>query len=230
MGGSGLTVGAVVQARMGSTRLPGKVFFKIGGRPLLDHVLTRLARLRHEHVAIVATSLSPQDDVIAHFCADRPVTCFRGSESDVLSRYAECARAFGLCHVVRLTADNPFTDIDELDRLVALHLESGADYTHSFGMMPLGVGAEIFRREALDRSDRDGRAANHREHVNEYIQENPELFRIVRLEVPETKCCPDLRLSVDTLPDYERARRLVESAAGGWVTTEEAIDKCTGSA
>src|SRR5438132_7244820 len=107
-------IGAVVQARMGSTRLPGKVLLPIAGRPLLDHVVGRLSQLRNKVLAVVATTDTSTDDVISERCGYLGVECFRGSEHDVLDRYVACARAYGLDHVVRLTADNPFTDIDEL--------------------------------------------------------------------------------------------------------------------
>jgi spore coat polysaccharide biosynthesis protein SpsF len=211
---------------MGSTRLPGKVMRPIAGRPLLDHVVGRLAMLRSEVTPVVATSIEPRDDVIAEHCGRIGVACFRGSETDVLARYAACARAHGFDHVIRLTADNPFTDTEELDRLVELHLRDANDYTHSFGQMPIGVGAEIFTRAALERSERDGQAPNHREHVNEYIQEHPGLFRVGRLDVPAAKHRPDLSLTVDTEADYVRACRIAETAPGRWIATADAIAAC----
>jgi spore coat polysaccharide biosynthesis protein SpsF len=128
--------------------------------------------------------------------------------------------------VVRLTADNPFTDIEELDRLIDMHVREGNDYTHSFGVMPIGVGAEIFSRAALERSDREGHAPHHREHVNEYVQEHPELFRTGHLAVAATKARPDLSMTVDTEDDYARACHIAEAASGTWITTIEAIAVC----
>lgn len=225
-----MTVGIIIQARMGSTRLPGKVLKPIAGRALLDHVLSRLSLLKHPAKAVVATSDQPQDDVIAQHCQTRDVTVFRGSEDDVLNRYYQCARENGFEHVVRLTADNPFTDIEELQRLIAQHLAQHNDYTHSFGSLPLGAGAEIFAFAALERSAREGHAPNHREHVNEYIQENPEVFRIGALEIPVTKRHPDLRLTVDTEDDYQRACAIAGHAPDRWIGTEEAIQLCSRSA
>jgi spore coat polysaccharide biosynthesis protein SpsF len=221
-----VTIGAIVQARMGSTRLPGKVLRPIAGRPLLAHVIGRLALLRHRIVAVVATCSEPRDDVVATYCKSLEVPCFRGSEHDVLGRYVACARAYEFEHVIRLTADNPFTDIEELDRLIDLHLGDRNDYSHSFGIMPLGVGAEIFTLAALERSERDGHQPNHREHVNEYVQEHPDLFRIGHLSVAADKKRPDLSFTVDTEEDYRRACRIAGAAAGAWVTTAEAIAAC----
>lgn len=222
-----MTIGIIIQARMGSTRLPGKVLMPIAGRSLLDHVLGRLDMLKTGARVVIATSTAPADEAIEAFSAARDVDCFRGSERDVLDRYAACARARSFAHIVRLTADNPFTDIEELDRLIALHLRDRNDYTHAFGQMPVGIGAEIFSNDALQASARDGHAPHHREHVNEYITDHPERFRIGRLVVPAAKVRPDLRLTVDTPQDYERACRIAGQAGTGWVTTEEAIALCS---
>lgn len=225
-----MRVGIIIQARMGSTRLPGKVLKPIAGKALLDHVLGRLSLLAHPVKAVVATSNLPQDDAIALHCQSSGTAVFRGSETDVLDRYYQCARENGFEHVVRLTADNPFTDMEELQRLIEQHLAQHNDYTHSFGSMPLGVGAEIFTFAALERSAREGQAPNHREHVNEYIQENPEVFRIGVLKIPATKRHPDLRLTVDTEDDYQRACAIAGHAPDRWIGTEEAIQLCLHSA
>ena len=215
---------------MGSTRLPGKVLKPIAGKALLDHVLDRLGLLSLPVEVVVATSDQSLDDVIVRHCEARGVAVYRGKEKDVLDRYYQCARKYGFGHVVRLTADNPFTDIEELQRLIEQHLAQHNDYTHSFGCMPLGVGAEIFTFAALERSAREGRAPNHREHVNEYIQEHPDRFRIGVLQVAEAKQRTDLRLTVDTEEDYRRACVIAEHAQGHWVGTEEAIRLCSRSA
>ncbi len=212
---------------MGSTRLPGKVLMPIAGKVLLDHVLGRIALFSHPVAVIVATSRQPKDDPIEQHCLARRVAVFRGSEADVLDRYYQCARENSLEHVVRLTADNPFTDIEELQRLLEQHLFEQNDYTHSFGGMPLGVGAEILTFEALKRSMNEGKAPNHREHVNEYIHEHRETFKIGVLSVATAKHMPDLRLTVDTWEDYERACVIAGRAPSRWIGTEEAIEICS---
>ena len=225
-----MSVGVIIQARMGSTRLPGKVLKPIAGKALLDHVLGRLSLLACPIKVVVATSDLPQDNAIAQHCQSRGVAVYRGSEVDVLNRYYQCARENRFEHVVRLTADNPFTDMEELQRLIEEHLTQHNDYTHSFGSMPPGVGAEIFSFAALEKSAREGRAPNHREHVNEYIQERPDVFRIGVLEIPAAKRCLDLRLTVDTEVDYQRACAIAEHAPDRWIGTEEAIQLCSHSA
>lgn len=212
---------------MGSTRLSGKVLKPIGRCSLLGHVVGRLEMLQHSHKAVVATSDLAADDAIAGWCQREDVACFRGSEQDVLARYDGAAHEFGFDPVIRLTADNPFTDMDELDRLIDLHLSQENDFTHSFAVLPIGVGAEIFSRAALVRSAQDGHAPHHREHVDEYMIENPQLFRTGFLSVPAAKNYPDIRLTVDTEEDYRRACFIAERARGKWATTEEAIALCS---
>lgn len=212
---------------MGSTRLPGKVLRPIGGRLLLEHVLGRLKKLRHSARVVVATSDSKRDDVLAEFCAARGVDCFRGSEQDVLARYYECARERRFDHVMRLTADNPFTDTEELDRLMEFHLAGRYEYSSSLEDLPVGVGAEIFSFAALERSFREGLAPHHREHVDEYILENRASFRTGRLSVPQAKRQPKVRLTVDTPEDLRRAEFVAEHAREEWPTTEEAIALCS---
>lgn len=214
---------------MGSTRLPGKVLKPIAGKALLDHVLGRLSLLEYPVKVVVATSDLAQDASVVQHCQDKGIDVFRGSESDVLDRYYQCARHYSFDHVARLTADNPFTDIEELQRLIEQHLAEGNDYTHSFGCMPLGVGAEIFSFAALEKSAQEGHASNHREHVNEYIQESPGIFRIGSLEVSAAKKQPGLRLTVDTQEDYLRACSIAEYAPSRWIGTEEAIELCSRS-
>jgi spore coat polysaccharide biosynthesis protein SpsF len=212
---------------MGSTRLPGKVLKPVASRPLLGHVVGRLEMLQHPHKTVVATSDLAADDAIAAWCRQEDVACFRGSEQDVLARYDGAAQAFDLDPVIRLTADNPFTDMEELDRLITLHLDDGNDFSHSFAVLPVGVGAEIFSSMALCRSAREGHAPHHREHVDEYMIENPQIFRTGTLSVPTMKKRPDVRLTVDTEEDYRRACFIAEHAVGTWATTEEAIALCS---
>lgn len=221
-----MSIGIIVQARMGSTRLPGKVLLKIGGLPLLGHVLGRLGLSRHKLTTVVATTSLPEDDVIIDFCMSNEADCFRGSAYDVLDRYYQCALQKNFKHIVRLTADNPFTDIEELDHLIYLHLKEGNAFTHSFGRLPIGLGAEIFTFDALQKSWENGQASHHREHVDEYILENPFLFKTGVLDIPASKSSPHLRLTVDTSDDWRIANELAKKIEGGWLTTEQLIKLC----
>ena len=212
---------------MGSTRLPEKVLRPIGHIPLIGHVLGRLTLSRHDVRIVVATSVHSQNQAIVNLCEALKVSCFRGSELDVLDRYYQCAKQYDFIHVVRLTADNPFTDIEELDRLIDQHVQQENSFTHSFGQLPIGVGAEIFSVESLEHSWRKGLEPHHREHVDEYMLENPETFKTSILTVPRSKIKPDLRLTVDTEEDWFRADALVKKTDSIWLNTEQIIELCS---
>lgn len=218
--------GIIIQARMGSARLPGKVLREIGKKTLLEHILFRLTYLKKGFTIVIATSVNPLDDTVQAFCEQKNVKCYRGSEENVLSRYYECAKIYDFENIMRLTADNPFVDIEELERLIKSHIDTNADYSHSFTQLPVGTGAEIFTFKALEKSWQKGTKPNHLEHVNEYIWENPSIFKINILGVKPTKQFPNIRLTVDTLEDYKRACFIVKNSSNEFITTEEAIKLC----
>ena len=219
----GGAVGIIIQARMGSTRLPGKILKPVGPRVLLGQILERLRFLKSPALPVIATTVEQRDDAVELFCSENGVACFRGSEADVLDRYYRCAQEYAFGQIVRLTGDNPFPDMEELDRLIALHLEGGADFSHSFPALPIGVGSEIFTMAALARSWREGTAPHHREHVDEYLLENPDRFKTLQLSPVPAKAHPEVRLTVDTEADYRKACYIVQQGTCDPVTTEEAI-------
>lgn len=222
-----MRTGIILQARIGSSRLPGKILKPLGSKLMLEHIIYRVSFIRHSVQLVLATSILSRDDVLASFCQSHFVNCFRGNEHDVLERYYQCAQQYEFDHVIRLTSDNPFVDIEELDRLIDLHFKRDADYSHSFNVLPVGSGAEIFTFETLKRSFTDGIKPNHREHVNEYIQENPALFHIETLQAIPSKNRKDIRLTVDTEKDYQKACFIVKHSKSDYITTEEAIDLCS---
>lgn len=230
--------GVILQARMGSSRLPGKVLKPLCGRPMLAWVVARLRRSAAGQRLVVATSVLETEAPLVALCAELGVEVFRGHETDVLDRYYRCALALGMDPVVRATGDNPFVDAQECDRLVALRGARGLDYASAFpefgSGLPLGVGLEVFTFAALERSWREATAPRHREHVNEYMQENPALFRQAVLEAPAEKRSPGLSLTVDTLEDFARAERLYAEyqgqAPGGLPPVEWAVKAARGAA
>lgn len=216
-------IGAILQVRTGSSRLPGKCLLPLRGMPMLVYILRRLRDRLPLLPIVVATTNLERDNVLVELCTEENVPWFRGSETDVLARFAECAQQMGFSQIIRLTADNPFTDLKELQRLIDLHTNAPHDYTHSVSHLPLGAGAEIFTLSCLLRAHREGLAAHHREHVNEYVLEHPELFTIHELEVSSEKRHPELYLTVDTPADYEQACQIVAAVEHPWVCTEDAI-------
>lgn len=217
---------------MGSTRLPGKVLRVMCGRSMLSHNLDRLKRLNRADRLIVAIPDGPADEELARHCMAEGVDCFLGSEGDVLARYYYCARQFHLDHIVRATADCPLVDPVEADALVSLHLDKEADYSSSKNEvgcgLPNGMGLEVFAFPTLQRSHMEGHQPNHREHINEYVTENRELFRIAAHKEPPEKSAPGLDVTVDTLRDFVFVNGIMEHFHGDHqaMTTEAIIAYC----
>lgn len=194
---------AVVQARMGSTRLPGKVLRSLRGKPVLHHVLDRVMRARSVDGVVLATTRLPQDDVLANIGADMGLPVVRGEVNDVLSRYAQAARLTRADAVIRITADCPCIDPEIIDRVVAAHRTAGADYTSNVHprSFPHGLDVEVIDVRALHIADREATEASHREHVTSFIWGDPRRFRLHNVEAPITERAPHLRVTLDTYDD-----------------------------
>jgi len=218
-------IGVILQARIASTRLPGKVLLPFGGTTLLGWIVRRLKELPWP--IVVATSTEPQDSAIEEHCSRDGVMSFRGSELDVLDRYYHCMIMRGFTDVIRLTGDNPFPDVQEIVNLVSLHCAGRFDYSHSFGELPVGVGAEVLSGAALTESWREGWSPKHREHVNEYILDHPHRFNIGVLSVAPGKRSPATRLTIDTDEDYRRLLRCVDGGLDRQMDTEALIAQCS---
>lgn len=199
-----MRVAVVLQARMGSTRLPGKVLARLGSRSVLEHCVRRLATAAFP--VIVATTISRDDDVLEQTVRDLGVAVFRGDEADVLARYRAAARAFGLTHVVRATADNPFVDGESVRRTMAVVARTGADHAIESGL-PIGAAVEVVTAEALERASALTTDPGDREHVTSLIRRDGR-FIAVQGTAPENVRRPRLRLTVDTADDLEFARQV----------------------
>ena len=174
-----MRVVAVVQARMGSTRLPGKVLIKLGEHPVLHGVVRRLRRSSQIEETVVATTGLRRDDCIADLCASSGIACFRGSEADVLDRYYHTARAYSADVVIRVTSDCPLIDPSIVDKVVlALH-EQHADFACNVWprTYPRGLDAEAFTFAALEQAWKICEQSHQREHVTPLFYERPDLFR-----------------------------------------------------
>lgn len=228
-----MRVGIILQARMGSSRLPGKVLKQLACRPMLWHVIQRLKKLKQAGELVVATSDNAEDRRIVELARSCRVAYFIGSEPDVLDRFYQAARSFQLEHIVRATADSPLVDPEEADRLIGYHLETAADYSSNKSEvdsgLPVGVGVEIFSFAALEKSWLEGKEADHREHVDEYILQNRSKFNIKVLPAPESKRASHLRLTVDTAEDFNFMREIYRRfyVPGRIVPVEKVIEYLT---
>lgn len=197
-------VGALVQARLGSTRLPGKALLPLPlhtSTSVLAQVLRRASRASGLHTVIVATTDQPTDDALAAAAEALGYPVFRGDEQDVLRRFTEAAAAHQLDVVVRLTADNPAIDPHYIGAAVRAHQAAGADYTLTTGL-PLGTNLEVIGRAALDAAHAQAAQPDEREHVTPYLRRHPELFRLQELPLPVPPALAACRLTLDYPSDY----------------------------
>jgi spore coat polysaccharide biosynthesis protein SpsF len=198
----------VLQARLHSTRLPGKLLLPLAGKSVLEHVLLRLAAARLPEGIVVATTPSTEPHA-REIAARHGAALLVGSEEDVLGRFVQAVRAHGLRNVVRATADNPLVSVEYVDRTLLLHRESGADLT-VFPELPYGAGVEAVTGEALERASAETRDPFEREHITQHIYRHEGDYRIVR-GVPDPGFRRlDVRVTVDTAEDYRRMADLYE--------------------
>ncbi|PWC90499.1 spore coat protein [Azospirillum sp. TSH100] len=210
---------AISQARMTSTRLPGKVLMPAAGRPLLAHHLERLSRTPRLDAVVLATTVNTTDDPVAACAQGLGITVFRGDEQDVLGRFAGAAALAGADLVVRVTADCPLIDPALVGRLIATFQQSQPlDYLSiDSTRYPRGLDAEIFPRRLLDEAAATATDPAEREHVTPYIYNHPDRFRLGMALVPDISADPadswleGQRWCVDEPADYELVRRLLEA-------------------
>jgi spore coat polysaccharide biosynthesis protein SpsF len=203
---------AVIQARTGSTRLPGKVLLPLLGEPVLVRVVDRVRRARRLDDTVLATTVEPGDDAIATLAEDRGWPVVRGSEADLLDRYLLAARTHDADRVVRITSDCPLIDPSLIDMVAEALERSGADYASNTlppRTYPRGLDVEAFTRDALEQAGREDEDPGSREHATPFIYRNPERFRLVG--VPGAENHADLRWTLDTPEDYALIERIYDA-------------------
>jgi len=179
---STINVFAIIQARMSSTRLPGKVLMSLAGRPVLEHVVSRIEQCKTIQKVVVATSVDSSDDDIAKWCQQNGVACHRGSLNDVLDRYYRAAKAHRADAIVRITADCPAIDPTIVDEVVQGYLNGGFEFFGLAGEFPDGLDCTVFAFSAIERAWREAKLPSEREHVGPYIEKNPQCFKSDKLE------------------------------------------------
>lgn len=205
-----MSVNVILQARLSSTRLPGKVLKNIVNKPMLALQVERIKVSRLIDHVIIATSIEQDDDAIAHLCEKLDIACFRGNLNDVLDRFYHASKLFPSDHVVRLTGDCPLIEPEIIDQVIALHLTRGADYTSNclIPCLPDGLDVEIFTSQALTQSWQQAKKPSEREHVTQYILNHKEQFTIENYQYS-----PDLsmhRWTVDEPNDFELVEKIYQ--------------------
>lgn len=192
----------IIQARMGSSRLPGKILKPLGNVDVLTYDIERCRAIKGVSEVIVATSSQSQDHAIAQWCETHHVAYFCGSEDDVLDRYVQCAKMYKPDYVMRVTSDCPFVDYEMASKMVALMVTEKKDVVLLEGELPRGLAVELISYDALLRIHEIGQEPRHREHVTYYAYEFKEQFETVTYKTPENRQAPELRITLDTEEDY----------------------------
>jgi len=202
---------AIIQARMGSTRLPVKVMLPLADRYILQHVVNRVSQATRVDTVVVAISNEQQDDIIARFVPRFDAQLCRGPESDVLSRFQQAAKQYTPDVLVRVTADCPLISPDTVDKVVQKLVETNADYSTNIinRTFPRGLDVEAFTFESFKKVYRESTSPHHREHVTPYYRERADQFNLVSVGSDEVFDEPwmqdrtDLRLTIDEADDYQ---------------------------
>ncbi|MFK7780604.1 MAG: glycosyltransferase family protein [Candidatus Gracilibacteria bacterium] len=204
-----------LQARMGSTRLPGKTLKDLNRLPLILHVINRLELINSCEIVLL-TSDTKKDDILEKWCKENSTLCFRGSEDNVLERYYNAAKFYKANNILRATGDNPLIEPYFANELLNKHIESKADYSSNKSEvgsnLPDGLGIEIFTFEALESSMQKSTQEHHFEHVNEYILENRDKFKIYKdCNVGGLIDKSNIRLTVDTSDDFKKVEAIFKN-------------------
>lgn len=206
-----------IEARMGSSRLPGKVLKPIGGVPALELLVRRVRKARYLDEVVVATTTEQRDQAIADVCARLGVGCHRGSEDDVLDRVLGAAREAGADIICELMGDSPFLDPQLIDNAITAHLAGHYDYTSNFfpeNTFPMGFAVQVFPTKVLARVAELTDDPVDRVHVSCYIYHHPDIFRLQGVSAGAQLAAPHLRLCLDTAEDYEVLCRVREGLGG----------------
>jgi len=205
---------AVVAARMGSTRLPGKTLADLAGRPSLRHIIDRLRRVSSLAGVVIATTEGPEDDPVRECARSAGAASFSGSSDDVLGRTLAAAGAVSARTIVQVTGDCPLVDPRVVERALATYTTNDVDYVSTVlggETYPIGFDVEVFATDLLARVDRLTADPRDREHVSVYIYEHPEDFRLLGVRATGRQQRPDLRLTLDTAEDLAVIRAVYEA-------------------
>lgn len=200
----------LIQARMGSSRLPGKVMKDICGKPQIQHVIDSVSKSRFASEIVVVTSFSANNRPLKDYLTENNINWYEGEEDDVLSRFIGAGKKYRADIVVRVTADNPLCNADCIDKMIESHIQRNADYTMMKGL-PIGIAGEVVDCDVLedvytgnDVTERD------KEHVTIHIYEHPNEYRINYIPAPKKYNYPDIYLTVDTQDDFNRMTDIFE--------------------
>jgi spore coat polysaccharide biosynthesis protein SpsF len=207
-----LRIAATIEARMTSSRLPGKVLLQAAGKPMLEHLVNRMRAVPSLRGIVLATTTNRTDDVLEEFSVKMGISCYRGSENDVMSRVIGAAESEGADIVVEITGDCPIIDPKIVEQTISMFKSNQVDYVSNghIRSFPDGMDTQVFRLDALKRSAAMTNDRLDREHVTLHIRNHPELFTHVYLVAPPELHWPELGLTLDEPKDYELIKKIIE--------------------
>lgn len=214
---------AIIQARMGSSRLPGKILKRLGNLDVLSYVTTRCKKIDGVQDVIVATSDLSQDDAVETWCLENQITCFRGNEEDVLDRYVQCAKQYNPDYVMRVTADCPFVDYKMAEEMMVMLDRHHVDIIDLEGDLPRGLAVELISYKALLYINENGTEPRHREHVTYFAYENRDQFSRATYHVPQELRQVSLRVTLDTEEDYTVCKAIASYFGNQLISSEDVI-------
>lgn len=217
--------GCIIQARMNSTRLPGKVLMNIDEKfPALFYTVEQLKNSKLLEKIVIATSSNQEDNDIEKFCREYKIKCFRGSLENVLDRYYQCAKEFGITTIVRIPADKPLIDPEIVDEVIQKFKENSFDCVTNFqpSTIPSGTEVEIFSFSALETAWKNASSAFDKEHVTPYIYKNKEQFKI--FNVVNKEDLSNFRWALDYKEDLELIRKIVKKIQKRPILTRDIIN------
>jgi spore coat polysaccharide biosynthesis protein SpsF len=206
-----VTVGCIIQVRMGSSRLPGKVLRKLDDKnTVLDYVIDQISHCKLIDKIIIATTQEKQDDEIVEFAKNKGFLYFRGDSLDVLDRYYQCAKTFSVDVIVRATSDNPLNDPEIIDELIKIFLNGKFDYATNelVRSFPQGIFVQIMSFATLENTWNNAKLPSEREHVSPYIEKNKEKFKIYNMKYVHN--LSHIRLTVDRENDLLFVQKIIE--------------------
>ena len=214
---------AIIQARLSSERLPGKVLKEIIGIPMIKHIYDRACRSKRLEKVILATSIDSLDNKLAEYAEESGMNLFRGSLNNVLERYYKCAKENDADMVVRLTGDNACVDADIIDRAIEIFEESDLDYLSYARELPLGLSVEVFSFEALKNAYYNATTDICKEHVTPYLYKNGDVFKWLRYSDESLKDRGGIRITTDTEEDFCVITKIFEYFGNNQFGYEELI-------
>lgn len=198
---------AIIQSRIGSSRLPNKAMLCLHGKPIIEWVFKRVQSSKLLDAVVVAIPDTKEDDVLEFYLNELNASVFRGSENDVLARYYFAAKQVNATHIVRICADNPFVSGTEIDNLISYFKNNNYDYVYNHVPLnnnyPDGFGAEMISFANLEKMYVEATSKLHREHCFSYMKDQPQLFSIATFNVLNPAIAhPSLKFDIDTWDDY----------------------------